>query len=267
MNPLPGWLATHRETLREFRAARVTAFHRYHPGSVEELLSRAVRDETTSYQWLARAVSQHANVVLDVACGSGRMSRELEQPGRTVIGLDLSLAELQEASRRGEGPWVCADATRLPLRDESVDAVISSMGLVVVRPLGAMLSEMARVLRPGGALAATVPTAGPLRMPDLGVALKMLRLMHTPPRYPGWLARSLDKELELYGLKRVEDTREIFRLPIHDEADVATALAVMWPRVEPGPRLERASRFLLEQSRRRGIRSVPVPIRRVVAMK
>ena len=82
-----------------------------------------------------RAVSDTATVVVDLACGSGPMSRELAKPGRTVVGLDLSEHELALAVTRSDGPWVQADALHLPFRDESVDVVTSSMGLVVVQPL------------------------------------------------------------------------------------------------------------------------------------
>ena len=60
------------------------------------------------------------------------------------------------------GPWVRADALRLPFRDGSVDVVTSSLGLVVVTPLTQVLEEVARVLRPGGVLAGIAPALRPL---------------------------------------------------------------------------------------------------------
>ena len=52
-----------------------------------------------------------------------------------MIGLDISAAELRLAAERGPGPWVRADGLRLPFRDGSIDAVTSSIGLVVITPL------------------------------------------------------------------------------------------------------------------------------------
>lgn len=57
------------------------------------------------------------------------------------------------------------DASLLPLRDDSVDAVVMSMALMLV-PLVDTLAEVARVLRPGGVFVATVPTGGPLPSRD-----------------------------------------------------------------------------------------------------
>ena len=71
-------------------------------------------------------------------------------------------AELRLARRRGAGPRVRADARVLPFRDGSVDVVTSALGLVVVQPLAEVLAEVARVLRPGGVLAAIAPALRPL---------------------------------------------------------------------------------------------------------
>ncbi len=73
----------------------------------------------------------------------------------------------------GPGSVEDADAQRLPLRDTTVDAVVS-MAVLQLRPDPvAALAEMARVLRRGGRLAVLVPTAGRAarlwrRMPNVG---------------------------------------------------------------------------------------------------
>ena len=85
------------------------------------------------------------------------MSRELALPGRTVIGLDLSEHELALAADRGPGPWIRADGLQLPIKDECIDVVTSSMGLVVVQPLS-LVEEVARVR---AAVAAIAPQSGP----------------------------------------------------------------------------------------------------------
>ena len=91
-------------------------FHRERAGIAEAVLSRALAGDHSPYRWLARAVSATASTVLDLACGSGPMSRELALPGRTVIGLDLSEHELALAADRGPGPWIRADALQLPIQ-------------------------------------------------------------------------------------------------------------------------------------------------------
>ena len=80
-----------------------------------------------------------------------------------ALGVDISEAMLTRAVRNEAGPhvgFIRADAQRLPLRDNTVDAVVSMAVLQLVPNPAAALAEMARVLRPGGRLAIMVPTAG-----------------------------------------------------------------------------------------------------------
>jgi malonyl-CoA O-methyltransferase len=95
-------------------------------------------------------------VVLDLGCGTGRVSRELKRryPRARVIALDLAPGMLREA-RRYQRPWrrferLCGDALRLPLRDGSVDLIFSNLMLQWCEPLGAALAEVRRVLKASG---------------------------------------------------------------------------------------------------------------------
>jgi malonyl-CoA O-methyltransferase len=96
------------------------------------------------------------DVVLDLGCGTGRVSRELKRryPRARVIALDLAPGMLREA-RRYQRPWrrferLCGDALRLPLRDGSVDLIFSNLMLQWCEPLGAALAEVRRVLKASG---------------------------------------------------------------------------------------------------------------------
>lgn len=89
--------------------------------------------------------------VLDVACGTGDFLRILDAAGLQAVGVDLSLGMLQAAPR---GRAVAqADALALPLRDGSFDGATCGFALRNVSDLGAMLAEVARVVRPGGRIA------------------------------------------------------------------------------------------------------------------
>ena len=105
-------------------------------------------------------------IALDVGCGPGTVTASLARaagPGALTLGLDISEAMLARAVRAEAGPQVGflrADAQQLPLRDETVDAVVSIAVLQLVPDPAAALAEMARVLRAGGRLAVMVPTAG-----------------------------------------------------------------------------------------------------------
>jgi len=105
-------------------------------------------------------------IALDVGCGPGTVTASLARaagPGALALGLDISEAMLARAVRAEAGPqigFLRADAQQLPLRDGTVDAVVSIAVLQLVPDPAAALAEMARVLRAGGRLAAMVPTAG-----------------------------------------------------------------------------------------------------------
>ena len=103
---------------------------------------------------------------LDVGSGPGNVTASLARaagPGGLALGVDISKAMLARAVRAESGPqvgFIRADAQRLPLRDNTVDAVVSLAVLQLIPDPAAALAEMARVLRPGGRLAIMVPTAG-----------------------------------------------------------------------------------------------------------
>ncbi|WP_371649126.1 class I SAM-dependent methyltransferase [Streptomyces mirabilis] len=97
--------------------------------------------------------------VLDAGCGTGRALPPLRAavgPSGVVVAADLTPAMLAAAVRAGrhrDGQLLLADVTALPLRAESLDAVLGA-GLIAHLPNPAEnLRELARVVRPGGTLA------------------------------------------------------------------------------------------------------------------
>jgi demethylmenaquinone methyltransferase / 2-methoxy-6-polyprenyl-1,4-benzoquinol methylase len=92
---------------------------------------------------------------VDVACGTGALTRELAAaaPGAAVLGVDFSWEMVRRAA--GAAPaaaYLVGDALRLPLRDASVDVVTIAFGLRNLPEPGRGLLEFRRVLRPGGRL-------------------------------------------------------------------------------------------------------------------
>jgi demethylmenaquinone methyltransferase/2-methoxy-6-polyprenyl-1,4-benzoquinol methylase len=89
--------------------------------------------------------------VLDVACGTGDLCRDLVRAGYRPVGVDFSHGML--AAARTGAPLVNADALRLPVADASVDGLTCGFALRNFVELALMFDESARVLRPGGRIA------------------------------------------------------------------------------------------------------------------
>jgi demethylmenaquinone methyltransferase / 2-methoxy-6-polyprenyl-1,4-benzoquinol methylase len=102
--------------------------------------------------------------VLDVACGTGDLCRELDRAGHCAIGIDFSAGMLARANV--PSPPVRADALRLPVRAAAVDGVTSGFALRNFTALEPFFAECARVLRPGGRIAlldVSEPASPPVR--------------------------------------------------------------------------------------------------------
>jgi SAM-dependent methyltransferase len=115
--------------------------------------------------------------VLDLGCGAGRHAFEALRRGAHVVALDTDEGELQQVrdmfaamSEAGEVPArasaaaVIADATAMPFPDGSFDRVIAAEVLEHIPADQAAMNEIARVLRPGGVAAVTVPAWLPERI-------------------------------------------------------------------------------------------------------
>ncbi len=246
----------------------LSIFHESRAGVAEDILSRAYSGPSTPYRWLARAVSRRADTVLDIASGAGAMSRELAREGRTIVGVDMSVAELTLAASRSDDPWLCADGRALPVADESFDAVTSSMGVVVIRPADQLFREVARVLKPGGVFAFMAPTVRPLRPRDVHTLGRIASHLHGIPQFPSPTeVTGYVPALRAVGLRKVEDRRERFRFTVTGPEDARLVIAAMYlPTVAPA-RLQSAIDWMADRVERSGPFPVAIPMRRFVAVK
>lgn len=189
----------------------LAAFHEQRPGITEDVLTHARLDGVDAYQWLVEAVPPGADV-LDLACGSGAVRSYWR---RRWVGVDVSAAELEGARRRGRCPVVRGDAVHLPFAGQSFDAVVCSMALMLIPPLGAALAEVARVLRPGGCLAALVPCTGPLPIGDRLRYARLLLALRCRLRYPNdAVLADAPAVLGASGLAVTGDDRRRFVCPV-----------------------------------------------------
>lgn len=102
---------------------------------------------------LARSSLNTGDRLLDLACGTGIVSRLAAKNGISAIGGDINSGMLTVATERAVGSEISfqiADAQDLPFEDESFDAVICQQGLQFFPDKAAALSECLRVLKPGG---------------------------------------------------------------------------------------------------------------------
>jgi SAM-dependent methyltransferase len=112
--------------------------------------------------------------VLDMGCGAGRHAFECLRRGAAVVAFDADEVELKGVTaimaameEKGEVPAgaaavaVCGTALDLPFEDGTFDRIIAAEVLEHIPDDGRAMRELARVLRPGGRLAVTVPRYGP----------------------------------------------------------------------------------------------------------
>lgn len=92
--------------------------------------------------------------VLDFGCGEGRFSRMLAERRARCTGIDPTLPLLRTARDRGSIDAVRAIGERTPFADATFDLVVSYVTLVDIPGYREAIAEMARVLRPGGAIVA-----------------------------------------------------------------------------------------------------------------
>ncbi|MGC5343178.1 demethylmenaquinone methyltransferase [Streptomyces sp. DT171] len=101
---------------------------------------------------VAKAVNARpAEKILDLASGTATSSLPFAATGAYVVPCDFSLGMLREGKKRNSWlPFTAGDATKLPFRDETFDAVTISFGLRNVQDTDAALTELYRVTKPGG---------------------------------------------------------------------------------------------------------------------
>lgn len=115
-------------------------------------------------EWAPRLIGaaaiRPADRVLDVACGTGVLTRAIADAvtaSGSVVGLDIDPGMLAVARElRPDVEWRQGSANELPFSDASFDAVVSQFGLMFFPGAPGAIAEMWRVLKPGGRMAVAV---------------------------------------------------------------------------------------------------------------
>jgi SAM-dependent methyltransferase len=97
--------------------------------------------------------------VLDVACGTGVLTKALAGAGAHVIGVDASEGYLDAARRHRSHPNIAyehGDIRQMRFEDDAFDASVSTLALDVLPEIEQVVGEMKRETRPGGLVASAV---------------------------------------------------------------------------------------------------------------
>jgi SAM-dependent methyltransferase len=182
--------AKYKSTTREQWEAAAEAWHRWAP---------------TLRSWLGPATDRMLDMagvasgarVLDVAAGAGDQTLQIASrvgPGGGVLAIDISPSLLAfaatEAKRAGYGHVAtrAMDGEQLELEDATFDVVVSRVGLIYFPDQQRALSEMRRVLVPGGRVAAIVystPAQNGFFSAPVAVVRRCARLEAPLPGQPG----------------------------------------------------------------------------------
>jgi len=121
-------------------------------------LDRTDRGLSPMKRYMATAAALHVpgGVMLDIGCGMGGDLGRLQSEGLSAVGLDSSMSMLTTARHRlgRAAPLLHGDAAHLPLHTASVDGCRIERVLQHVESPRAVVDEIARVVRPGGFVAA-----------------------------------------------------------------------------------------------------------------
>jgi len=194
---------------------RVHAAFSAQAGAFED--ARFNRAFTTDASWLFESLALDGReLLLDVAAGTGHAARELAPRVRAAVALDLTPAMLEAgkaaAARRGieNVVFMRGDASALPFLDGSFTIVVCRYALHHFADRDAVMSEIARVLRPYGRLGLADLVAD--EHADRADAQNAIERMRDPSHVCALSASGLQALIVHHGLEATAaETREIRR--------------------------------------------------------
>ncbi len=154
-------------------------------------------------KWFDKAVDWPGKTVLDLGCAGGFMAEAIDERGASVTGIDPAAEAIAAASRHAKegGRDIRYDVgvgENLPYEDASFDVVVCVDVLEHVESVPETLSEIARVLKPGGVFCFDTINRNPIaRLAAITIAEDIVRVLpkgtHDPAMFikPGELREML----------------------------------------------------------------------------
>jgi SAM-dependent methyltransferase len=152
---------------------------------------------------IAGASIGDGDVIVDIGCGLGRLSRAASARAARVLALDVSEEMVSRARNLNEQldnvDWIHGDGRTLqPIEDASADGCVSIVVFQHIPDPAITLGyvrEMGRVLRPGGWAAFQISTDERVHLPNQRTGKRMLSLVGRAPRgqrHPAWMGSAVD---------------------------------------------------------------------------
>lgn len=155
--------------------------------------------------------------LLDVGCGTGAFTAEARvvHPSWRITGLDIAPGMCRVAAQQGK--VIEADAASMPLPENSYDGIVSSLCLQWMGDMPKALSEMQRVLKPGGYATVMTLADGTLQeLRDLAPTLRLLPMKsvqayEAAAKAAGFEIVAMDAPVERYSYPSISALLRSFR--------------------------------------------------------
>jgi ubiquinone/menaquinone biosynthesis C-methylase UbiE len=165
--------------------------------------------------------------VLEVGCGTGLVLSRIARFARCARGVDLS-PRMLDLAREKQLDVQLASATDLPFEDDTFDVSCSFKVLAHIRDIEQALSEMTRVVRPGGyviaefynpwSLRALIKRLGPARRIAQGVDEGHVFTRYDSPASAGRLLPAHCRKVAARGVRILLPSAQLMRVPLLDRA-------------------------------------------------
>jgi ubiquinone/menaquinone biosynthesis C-methylase UbiE len=177
-------------------------------GRAYDEISRGVAEGIRHTVW--RLEPKKDENILDIATGTGWTARCIARSGAKVTGIDIAQGLLDAATKVTEEEGLLidfqlGDAEKLPFPDASFDAVTSTFGVMFATNQEAAITELSRVVRPGGriAVAAWLPDSTAVELRKVVAPFVQAPPAASPPPSPfnwgdpDWMSKVLGEQFQL----------------------------------------------------------------------